>query len=152
VVSRIAARRVEKYGSSMASAVQLASIPLFESLSVSDLHELAGWFDVQEASEGVRLTGEGAAGYSFYVLLEGTAAVVADGSTLADLGPGDFFGEMAILGDGRRMATVTTTSPAKLLFMFGTEFRRLQVAQPDVAARIEEAVRRRLEANAAAGT
>ncbi len=133
----------------MASAAQLASIPLFESLSVSDLHELAGWFDVQEASEGVRLTGEGAAGYSFYVLLEGTAEVDADGSTLADLGPGDFFGEMAILGGGRRMATVTTTSPAKLLFMFGTEFRRLQAAQPDVAARIEETVRRRLEANAA---
>jgi CRP-like cAMP-binding protein len=135
----------------MASAAQLASIPLFKSLSVSDLHELAGWFDVQEASEGVRLTGEGAAGYSFYVLLEGTAAVTADGSTLADLGPGDFFGEMAILGGGRRMATVTTTSPAKLLFMFGTEFRRLQAAQPDVAARIEEAVQRRFEANAAAG-
>jgi CRP-like cAMP-binding protein len=133
----------------MASAAQLASIPLFESLSVSDLHELAGWFDVQEASEGVRLTGEGAAGYSFYVLLEGTAAVVADGSTLAELGPGDFFGEMAILGGGRRMATVTTTSPARLLFMFGTEFRRLQAAQPDVAARIEETMRRRLEANAA---
>jgi CRP-like cAMP-binding protein len=133
----------------VATAAQLASIPLFESLSVSDLHELAGWFDVQQASEGVRLTGEGAAGYSFYVLLEGTAAVVADGSTLAELGPGDFFGEMAILGGGRRMATVTTTSPARLLFMFGTEFRRLQVALPDVAARIEETVRRRLEANAA---
>jgi CRP-like cAMP-binding protein len=149
VVSRLAARGVEKYVQAVATAAQLASIPLFESLSVSDLHELAGWFDVQEASEGVRLTGEGAAGYSFYVLLEGTAAVVSDGSTLAELGPGDFFGEMAILGGGRRMATVTTTSPARLLFMFGTEFRRLQAAQPDVAARIEETVRRRLEANAA---
>jgi CRP-like cAMP-binding protein len=149
VVSPLAARGVEKYVQAVATAPQLASIPLFESLSVSDLHELAGWFDVQEASEGVRLTGEGAAGYSFYVLLEGTAAVVADGSTLAELGPGDFFGEMAILGGGRRMATVTTTSPARLLFMFGTEFRRLQAAQPDVAAQIEETVRRRLEANAA---
>jgi len=149
VVSRLAAPVGQKYGQAVANAAQLASIPLFESLSVSDLHELAGWFDVQEASEGVRLTGEGAAGYSFYVLLEGTAAVVADGSTFAELGPGDFFGEMAILGGGRRMATVTTTSPAKLLFMFGTEFRRLQAAQPDVAARIEETVRRRLEANAA---
>ena len=134
----------------MANVADLASIPLFESLSASDLQQLAGWFDVQDASAGVRLTGEGAAGYSFYVLLEGTAAVEADGSTLANLGPGDFFGEMAILGGGRRMATVTTTSPAKLLFMFGTEFRRLQEALPDVAARIEETVRRRLEANAAA--
>jgi CRP-like cAMP-binding protein len=143
---------VEKYGQVVASVGDLTAIPLFESLSASDLQQLAGWFDVQDASEGVRLTGEGAAGYSFYVLLEGTAAVAAEGSTLASLGPGDFFGEMAILGGGRRMATVTTTSPAKFLFMFGTEFRRLQEAQPDVAARIEETVRRRLEANAAAGT
>ena len=152
MVSRLAAARVEKYGQDVASAAQLASIPLFESLSVSELHELAGWFDVQDASEGVRLTGEGAAGYSFYVLLEGTAGRRRGRVDARRARPGDFFGEMAILGGGRRMATVTTTSPARLLFMFGTEFRRLQAAQPDVAARIEEAVQRRLEANAAAGT
>jgi voltage-gated potassium channel len=140
----------ETYGHVVASVADLSSIPLFESLGPSDLQELAGWFDLQEAGQGQRLTAEGAAGYAFYVLLEGTAVVDADGATLGQLGPGDFFGEMAILGDGRRTATVTTTSSAKLLFMFGTEFRRLQQALPDVAARIEETVRQRVEANAAA--
>jgi hypothetical protein len=51
----------------------------------------------------------------------------------------DWF-EVAILGDGRRSATVTTTSPATLLVMFGTEFRRLQEAQPEIAARLDAAM------------
>jgi CRP-like cAMP-binding protein len=70
---------------------------------------------VQNANEDVRLVGEGAPGYTFFVLVEGTAAVTSEGQTLAVLTPGDFFGEVAILGDGRRTATVTSTSPARLL-------------------------------------
>jgi voltage-gated potassium channel len=128
----------------MVTADELAAIPLFGSLSDSDLQELARWFDVQDSSEGVRLTGEGAAGYSFFVLAQGTAAVTSEGATLADLGPGDFFGEIAILGNGRRSATVTTTSQAELFVMFGTEFRELQQTHPDIAARIEEEMRQRV--------
>jgi len=128
----------------VASAADLAGIPLFESLSDPDLQELASWFDERKTGEGVRLIGEGAAGYSFFILTEGSAVVTSGDATLADLGPGDFFGEIAILGDGRRSSTVTTTSPATLLVMFGSEFRRLQDAQPDIAAGIEEAMRRRV--------
>ena len=128
----------------VASAADLAGIPLFESLSDPDLQELASRFDERNTGEGVRLIGEGAAGYSFFILTEGSAVVTSGDATLADLGPGDFFGEIAILGDGRRSATVTTTSPATLLVMFGSEFRRLQDAQPDIAAGIEEAMRRRV--------
>lgn len=61
------------------------------------------------------------------------------------LGPGDFFGELAILGDGVRTATVTTTSPSRLLVLFGTEFRQLQQEHPDLASRIEAGVRARLQ-------
>jgi CRP-like cAMP-binding protein len=128
----------------MADAAQLAGIPLFASLSETDLRQVAAWFDRQAAGPGVCLAGEGAAGYSFFVLVQGTAAVTAGDAVVATLGPGDFFGEIAILGDGRRTATVTTTSPAQLLVMFGTEFRLLQKAQPKIAARIEDAMRRRL--------
>lgn len=85
------------------------------------------------------MAGEGASGYSFFLLVDGTAVVTAGGTQLATLGPGDFFGEMAILGDGRRTATVTTTSSARLFVMFGTEFRRLQQAYPEIAARLEQA-------------
>lgn len=128
----------------MASAAQLAAIPLFESLSTPELDELAPWFDVQIASEGVRLIGEGSSGYSFFILTQGSAAVTTGEGTLTNLGPGEFFGEIAILGDGRRTATVTTTSPSQLLVMYGTEFRRLQKAQPDIAERIAEAMRQRI--------
>ncbi len=78
------------------------------------------------------------------MIAQGNAVVSADGDELATLGPGDFFGEVAILGGGRRSATVTTTSPATLLVMFGTEFRRLQEAQPEVAARLETAMAERV--------
>jgi CRP-like cAMP-binding protein len=54
---------------------------------------------------------------------------------------GDFFGELAILGDGRRTATVTTASPSQVLVLFGTEFRRLQQEFPETAGRIESALR-----------
>lgn len=115
----------------------LARIPLFADLDATQLDELAGWFEVKEASTGTKLTGEGAPGYSFFVIADGTVAVTSGDEPLAELGPGDFFGERAIVGDGRRTATVTASSPAQVYVMFGTEFRQLQQNYPDVAARIE---------------
>jgi voltage-gated potassium channel len=123
---------------------ELANAPLFSALNRDQLAELASWFHVQNAEEGVRLVGEGAYGYTFFVLTDGTAAVMSEGKTLATLGPGDFFGEIAILGEGRRTATVTSTSPVRLLVMFGTEFRQLEARHPDIASRISEAMRVRL--------
>jgi CRP-like cAMP-binding protein len=122
------------------SPADLAPIPLFASLDPEALDELAQWFEPKTASEGVRLCGEGAAGYSFFVLVDGNALVTSDGTELGTLGPGDFFGEVAILDGGRRTATVTTTSPARLLVLFGTEFRQLQQAHPAIASQLEAAM------------
>ena len=127
----------------MAAVNDLAALSLFRALSQAELSELAGWFDVQTVSEGVRLAGEGATGYSFYVLMEGSAVVTANDVIVATYSPGDFFGEMALLGDGRRSASVTTTAPTKLLVMFGTEFRQLQASQPAIAALLEQAMQQR---------
>jgi CRP-like cAMP-binding protein len=121
----------------------LAAVPLFSSLSDDELAEVAGWFHVQHAGEGLRLVGEGAPGYTFFVLAEGSAIVTSRGERLALLGPGDFFGEVAGLGAGRRTATVTSTSPVRLLVMFGTEFRQLEAAHPGIAARITEVMQAR---------
>ena len=88
-----------------------------------------------------KLTGEGASGYSFYVLRDGAATVSIDGSEVRTLAPGDFFGELALLGDGRRTATVTTAAPSRVLVLFGTEFRQLQQEYPEIAARIESGLR-----------
>jgi CRP-like cAMP-binding protein len=121
----------------------LTGIPLFAGMTDDERASLAEWFEISDASAGTVLVSEGATGYSFYVLLDGAAEVVVGDNTVATYGPGDFFGEMAILGGGRRNATVTVTAPSRLLSMFGTEFRMLQEVQPDVAAQLEETMRQR---------
>ena len=127
----------------MASVDDLATVPLFNSVDKEQLAKLANWFHVQNANEGVRLVGEGPPGYTFFVLVEGTAAVTSEDQTLTELTAGDFFDEVAILGDGRRTATVTSTTPVRLLVLFGTEFRQLEAAHPEIASRIAEAMQAR---------
>jgi cAMP-dependent protein kinase regulator len=125
------------------SAADLAGIPIFRGLDETQLSELASWFAVKEVSPGVRLVGEGASGYSFFVLHDGEAKVTAGGDEVATLGAGDFFGEFALLGEGRRVASVTTSAPSTVLILFGTEFRRLQQQHPEIGAAIEAAMRER---------
>jgi CRP-like cAMP-binding protein len=127
----------------MVDTDMLATVPLFASLDKTQLSEIAPWFEARSVSAGTELVGQGASGYSFYILTDGSAVVANGDAAVAELGPGDFFGEGSILGGGRRDATITATSPSRLLVMFGTEFRRLQQAQPQVAAAIEEADRQR---------
>lgn len=124
----------------------LAGIALFAALEADERETIAPWFELQDVSPGARLTGEGAAGYSFFVLRDGTATVSIDGTDVRTLGAGDFFAELALLGDGRRTATVTTASPARVLVLFGTEFRRLQQEHPEIAARIETGLRETAQA------
>jgi CRP-like cAMP-binding protein len=128
----------------VAAIEELRAVGLFGPLDDDQLRKLANWFHVQNSGEGVRLVGEGAPGYTFFVLADGNAEVTSEGQAVATLGPGDFFGEIAILGAGRRTATVTSTSPVRLLVMFGTEFRKLEAAHPDLASRITEAMQARL--------
>lgn len=124
-----------------ATADDLAGIPLFDALGPDERAAIAAWFELEDVSPGVNLTGEGASGYSFYVLRGGAATVTVNGIEVRTLEPGDFFGELAILGDGRRTATVTTAAPSQVLVLFGTEFRQLQQEQPEIAARIESTLR-----------
>jgi CRP-like cAMP-binding protein len=129
----------------VASVDDIAAVPIFGALDDAQLEQLANWFHVEHASEGVRLCGEGCNGYTFFLIADGTASVTADGETLAALGPGDYFGEIAILGDGRRTATVTSTAPVRLLVMFGTEFRQLEAAHPEIASALTDAMQARIE-------
>ena len=129
----------------MSDAVEsLADLPLFSSLTGGERELVAAWAELRTASPGDQLCGEGASGYSFFVLCSGAADVTQDGKELRALGPGDFFGELAILGDGRRSATVTAAEPSTMLV--GTEFRRLEAELPEVAARIRQAVEQRAQA------
>ena len=115
---------------------RIRAIPLFGQLSPDELETVASWLQIRQESEGRRLTPEGASGYEFFVIEEGTADVVHGGDVIASLGPGDFFGEMAMMGDGRRVADVVASSPMTLFEMFGTHFRELEMHMPHLAATI----------------
>ena len=124
---------------------RLESMPLFSGLSPSELERVARWTEVRHADVGERLCGEGAPGYSFFVLEEGSASVTTAGEEVGALGAGDFFGEIALLGGGRRTATVTATSPVTYVAMFGSDFRRLEAELPVAADRIRQAMAERLD-------
>ena len=126
------------------TAADLERISLFASLSDAEREELAESFEVRSKEAGTHLIDERTGGYTFFALAEGEASVSVDGTEVAALGPGDCFGEMALLGDGRRTASVTTTTPASLYIMFGTEFNRLRQTHPQVVGRIQAMMRERL--------
>jgi CRP-like cAMP-binding protein len=125
-------------------AADLATTPLFAGLDPASLQILAAWLDSEAVKPGWSLTHEGAAGYAFFVLQEGAADVLIQGSVVRTLGPGDFFGEIAILGSGRQTATVQVTSPAIVWTMFGTRFRQLAIEHPEIAATIQRTAAERL--------
>lgn len=128
-----------------ADPADLASLPLFGSLSETELAEVATWFETKEVGAGVRLVGEGTTGHSFFVIAAGEVTVATRDEEIATLGAGDFFGELALLRAGRRMATVTTTVPSRVLVLFGTDFGRLRTKYPEVSAELEAVLQRRLE-------
>jgi CRP-like cAMP-binding protein len=127
----------------MVSGERLRQIPLFAELSDADRARLAEWFTEDEVAAGHHFVYEGSAGYMFFVLEEGTVAVTQGGDVVARLGPGDVFGEMAFFGDGHRRADVVAETRVRVLIMFGTRFRELQMELPDVAAELERLVLQR---------
>ena len=129
------------------SAERLAAIPLFAGLPPETRAVLAERFEVQDFGVGQRLVAAGRRAFSFYVLATGEAAVEQDGRTVRTLGPGDFFGEIAILGSERRTATVSATTPGTAWTLLGTHFHELRAERPDVAAALETAMRERLGAD-----
>src|SRR4051794_20787345 len=94
---------------------QLRSVPLFESVSSEERRAIAQHADEIDVPEGEELVRQGDFAYEFFVLEDGSADVIRDGERVAELGPGDFLGEMGIVGQAQRNATVVTTSPARVI-------------------------------------
>jgi CRP-like cAMP-binding protein len=126
----------------------LKRIPLFAECTKAELIEVAISADEREAPEGHKLTEQGKRGREFFLLVEGGVAVKRSGRKLADLGPGDWFGEIAILTYKPRTATVMTTSPVRLLVITDRAFRRLVETTPRIALKVLRNVAERLEHDA----
>jgi len=120
-----------------------AKLPLFAGCSKSELKKVAAIADELDLRQGKELTKQGGTGREFFVLLEGSADVVRDGKRIRTLGAGDFFGELALLCDRPRSATVTTTSPVQALIVTATNFKRLLRENPAISMKILEAVAER---------
>ncbi len=126
----------------------LKGVPLFTECSKAELTEVAISADEREAAEGDRLTEEGRRGREFFVVVEGTVGVEQGGRMLGDLGPGDWFGEMAILRYKPRTATVTATAPVRVLVISDRDFRRVVETTPRIALKVLRSVAERLEHDA----
>jgi len=126
-------------------AKHLDGIALFQNLSRDQRAEVARVCDEIDVEAGKRLVSAGRFGYEFFVIENGTAEVVRGDEHIADLGPGDFFGEMAILSDTVRNADVVASSPMTAMVMTDSQFRHLARRMPDVAEKIREACRVRTQ-------
>jgi aromatic-L-amino-acid decarboxylase len=127
----------------------LRRLPLFESLSDAELERVAALAGERAVAEGEAVVEQWDATREFYVVLEGTAVVRAAGRWRADIGPGDFFGELAALDWGAsfgyaRLATVTATSPMRLLVLANPDLLTLMEEVPAVKEAVSRAARDRL--------
>jgi CRP-like cAMP-binding protein len=119
-------------------------VPLFSDCSKRELDEIAGIADELTIAEGKELTHEGATGHEFLVLIEGSADVRRKGRKINTLGSGDFLGEIALITGAPRTATVTTTSPSRMLVVTARDFRGLLRHMPSLQLKVLEALASRV--------
>jgi CRP-like cAMP-binding protein len=125
-------------------ATRLEAIPLFASLPAEERELLGDLVDPLQVPAGHEVASQDAFGYSFFAIEEGTAEVRVDDKPVGQLGPGDFFGEIALLCTGRRTAAVVATSPMKLFSLFDRDFRQIETRIPQLARELRRVAGERL--------
>ena len=130
---------------------QLKDVPFLSGLSKRELATVAQQTDEIDVESGHVLARQGDTGQEFFVIIDGTAEVLRDDAAIAELGPGEFFGEMALLDEDRRTATVRAISPMKVLVMTRSSFRTVDRSMPKVHAAVVEAIKERRAAPQPAG-
>jgi CRP/FNR family transcriptional regulator, cyclic AMP receptor protein len=127
-------------------ASRLEQIAIFSGLSKGELQRISRWTDQISVPAGHELAREGQFAHEFFVIENGTAEVLKGDERIAELGPGDFFGEIGLLETERRTASVVATSDMDLVVMFQREFKAMEKDMPAVADRVRSAIRARLDA------
>jgi len=116
-------------------AARIKAIPLFAGLPEPEVEAIAAVAKEIEAAQGP-VASEGDFGHALFAIESGTAEVSVDGEPLRTLGPGDVFGEIAVMSAGRRTASVVATSPLKLITIFKPDVWRLERSAPEAAGRL----------------
>ena len=124
-------------------ATRLKSIPLFEEVGDEELAQIAPFAQEVSVEAGKVLVREGDFSYEFMAIEEGDAEVTRGGEHVADLGPGDFFGEMGLLEKTLRNATVTAKTSMRLVTLTGWDLRRVERTAPQAIERVRAVLEER---------
>ena len=124
-------------------ASKLKSLPLFADVPDEELAQIAGFAQEVTVDQGRELVREGDFSYEFMAIEEGEAEVTRHGEHVADLGPGDYFGEMGLLERETRNATVTAKSDMRLVTLTGWDMKRLEKAVPEAVDQIRQVMESR---------
>jgi CRP-like cAMP-binding protein len=121
----------------------LQKVPLFEKLSDRQLQSLSSEFKERPFTEGEEILAEGALGIGLFVVSSGELKVTIQGRERRVLGPGDYFGEIALVDDGARTATITATTDGLAYGLTKWQFKPLVEANVEIAWPLLEAMARR---------
>jgi CRP/FNR family cyclic AMP-dependent transcriptional regulator len=131
--------------SPMAASVEtLRNVPLFSEFGDRELERLAGHFKERTFPEGSTVTAEGASGAGFFIIADGNATVSVGGEEKATLSPGDYFGEIALVDEGTRTATIVAATDLRCYGLTAWEFRPFVEEHPQVAWPLLKTLARRL--------
>ena len=126
-------------------AAHLESIPLFAGLTLDQRATVAQACEEVTVASGTTFVKEGDFGHGAFAITDGSAEVVHDGEVLRTLGPGDMFGEIAVLSGGRRTATVVATSDMTLVTVLNREMWRIERECPEIADALRATIAERLD-------
>ena len=121
----------------------LKNTPLFADVPEEELKKVATFATLESAVEGKTIIREGGYSNDFYVIDDGTVKVEREGEHVADLGPGDVFGEQGLLEKQARSATVTATSAVRLIKIEHWELSRMKQSMPDAVAELKSKIEER---------
>src|SRR5256714_4723622 len=120
---------------------ELRQVSLVSDLPEEDLDALATYVDEVTVSQGKHLVDEGGYAYDLFAIVEGTAQVIVGGEVVAELGPGDFFGEAGVLEKQQRNATVVAKTRMRLVTLTGWDLRRMRRQLGSVIDKLEQGIR-----------
>jgi CRP-like cAMP-binding protein len=129
-------------------ASRLAAIPLFSTLSPSELEPIASVAQELEVGAGAVVATQGDFGHAVYAIEAGTAEVLCSDQVIGTLRAGDIFGEIAVLAGGRRSATVRAVSSMQLIMLFSRDLWQIEKNHPQIAATLRTSIEQRLAAHA----
>ena len=124
----------------------LKRVPLFSDLSDRELETLAQSFKERKFDEGDTVASEGSGGVGFFIIGEGEGGVTVHGSQRSTLGPGDYFGEVALIDEGARSASIVANTPLTAYGLTAWEFRPLVESNGKIAWKLLQTLARRLRA------